>query len=409
MRYVLNRKFLAWFLVSMFYAYQYILRVIPNVIASISIEKFKISAIAFGQFSGLYYIGYTLAHIPIGIVLDKYGPKTVLPVCVVLTFAGLIPLLMSDVWLFAQIGRIITGIGSAGSALGLFKVANMYYGDKFARMSGLSIIIGLVGAMYGGLPIVSLLDEFGWEALFLTFIIIGAVLALLLYLFMLPYEKVDVIEDNSNLLSKIKLVVCNKQIIIISLLAGFMIGPLEGFADGWVTSFLRIVGGMSKETSALLPSTIFIGTCFGAFILPYMLENMKFDAWNLLIASALGMMVPFLLLYVNSSSVIFVTIIFFLVGFFSSYQIIATCKVLSYVNNNVVALATAVNNMIAMAFGYFFHTAISCVIDMLWDGKIVDSEPIYTKALMLKSMLFIPGGLFIGLLGFLYLKCKDSK
>ena len=412
MRDVLNRKFLSWFLVSMFYAYQYILRVMPNIIGSMSMEKFKISAMAFGQFSGLYYIGYTLAHIPIGIFLDKYGPKIVLPICVILTIVGLVPLLVSDVWLFSQIGRIITGIGSAGSALGLFKVASMYYGNRFVRMSGISIIIGLLGAMYGGLPVLSLLNKFGWETFFIIFIAVGAVMALLLYICMLPYDQVANLDSNKSLCDKVKLVVFNKYIIIISLLAGFMIGPLEGFADGWVTSFLRAVGNMDKETSALLPSIIFIGVCIGAFVLPYILEGKSFDTWNILVISAFGMMIPFLTLYISSSSVVLVTISFFLIGFFSAYQIITTCKVLSYVNDSVVALATAVNNMIVMAFGYFFHTAVSCVISLLWDGRVIDSEPVYTKALMLKSMLFIPGGLLIGAIGFMSLKYftkKESK
>ncbi|AHC39493.1 bicyclomycin resistance protein [Ehrlichia muris AS145] len=412
MRDVLNRKFLSWFLVSMFYAYQYILRVMPNIIGSMSMEKFKISAMAFGQFSGLYYIGYTLAHIPIGIFLDKYGPKIVLPICVVLTIMGLVPLLVSDVWLFSQIGRMITGIGSAGSALGLFKVASMYYGNRFVKMSGISIIIGLLGAMYGGLPVLSLLNKFGWETFFIVFIAVGAAMALLLYLCMLPYDQVANLDSNKSLCDKVKLVIFNKYIIIISLLAGFMVGPLEGFADGWVTSFLRAVGNIDKETSALLPSIIFIGVCTGAFILPYMLEDKSFNAWNILIISAFGMMIPFLILYINSSSIVLVTILFFLIGFFSAYQIIATCKVLSYVNDSVVALATAVNNMIVMAFGYFFHTAVSCVIVLLWDGKVMDAEPVYTKALMLKSMLFIPGGLLVGAIGFMslkYLSRKESK
>ncbi|WDM85788.1 MFS transporter [Ehrlichia sp. JZT12] len=392
----------------MFYAYQYVLRVIPNVIASMSIEKFKISTIAFGQFSGLYYIGYTLAHIPIGIMLDKYGPRVVLPVCAVLTFLGLVPLLASDTWLFVQIGRVITGIGSAGSALGLFKVASMYYNHKFGKMVGISIIIGLLGAMYGGLPVLSLLDKLGWDNLFIIFIAVGAIVAVLLYMFILPYDAAAHDQANSGLLDKVKLVVFNKHVILISLFAGFMVGPLEGFADGWVTAFLREVGNIDKETAALLPSVIFIGLCFGAFVLPYMVDK-SFNTWNIIIVSAAGMMLSFLALFINSSSVILVTVLFIVIGFFSSYQIVATCQVLRYVGDNVVALTTAVNNMIVMIFGYFFHTAISFVIDFNWDGKMIDAEPVYTKALMLKSMIFIPGGLLIGLLGFLCLKYKDEK
>ncbi|MGN7618716.1 MAG: hypothetical protein ACTJLM_01760 [Ehrlichia sp.] len=98
-----------------------------------------------------------------------------------------------------------------------------------------------------------------------------------------------------------------------------------------------------------------------------------------------------------------------IIGFFSSYQIVATCHILRHVTDNVVALTSAVNNMIVMVFGYFFHTAISCIIDLNWDGTIIDSEPVYTKALMLKSMACIPAGLIIGLIGFLYLKYRDSK
>ena len=404
----MNRKFLGWFLVSMFYAYQYVLRVMPNVIAAMSIEKFKISTMAFGQFSGLYYIGYTLAHIPIGIVLDKYGPRIVLPICAVLTFLGLVPLLVSDVWLFVQIGRVITGIGSAGSALGLFKVASMYYNHKFGKMVGISIIIGLLGAMYGGLPVLSLLNKFGWDSLFLMFIVVGSIMAVLLYVFILPYDNTANDQDDISLLGKVKLVLFNKHVILISLFAGFMVGPLEGFADGWVTAFLREVGNMDKETSALLPSVIFIGLCLGAFVLPYMVDK-SFNTWNIIIVSATSMMLSFLFLFLNSSNVILVTVLFIIMGFFSSYQIVATCQALRYVGDNVVALTTAVNNMIVMIFGYFFHTVISFVIDLSWDGKVVNSEPIYTKALMLQSMACIPAGLFIGLIGFLYLKYKDRK
>ncbi|CAH58477.1 MFS transporter [Ehrlichia ruminantium] len=406
MEVILSRKFFIWSLVSLFYAYQYVLRVMPNAISSICIVKFNISNIAFGQFLGLYYIGYTLAHIPIGFFLDKYGPKVILSVCAVLTVAGLIPLIISDVWLFVQIGRIVSGIGSAGAALGIFKIASMYYNEKFAKMVGFSIIIGLLGAMYGGLPVLSLLDKFGWEHLFIGFIGIGLVLALLLYIFILPYNSSS--NESGDVCKKLKLVLLNKYTIIISLLAGFMIGPLEGFADGWASSFLRTISNISQESAALLPSMIFFGVCFGAFGLPYMLEK-SFDGYNLLILSAVAMLGAFVLMFIASSSVVLVLISFFILGFFSAYQIIATDEILRHVDSNVVALTSAVNNMIVMGFGYVFHTAISYVLDLSWDGKIVDSVPVYDKTLMLNAMLCIPCGLLIGLVGFTYLKYKNKK
>lgn len=64
-----------WIIASVFYAYQYILRVMPNIMLPDIMEQFGISAATFGQFSGVYYIGYSLMHLPIGIMLDRYGPK----------------------------------------------------------------------------------------------------------------------------------------------------------------------------------------------------------------------------------------------------------------------------------------------------------------------------------------------
>ncbi|MGL9681492.1 MAG: hypothetical protein ACR5K2_00455 [Wolbachia sp.] len=62
-------------LVSLFYVYQYILRVIPSVVVPELMVRFNIGTTKIGQFCGLYYAGHVLAHIPAGIFLDRLGSK----------------------------------------------------------------------------------------------------------------------------------------------------------------------------------------------------------------------------------------------------------------------------------------------------------------------------------------------
>src|ERR1700722_6357998 len=88
-----------WMIASIFYAYQYILRVMPNIMLDDIMQQFHIGATTFGQFSGIYYIGYSLMHLPIGIMLDRFGPRKVMPVCILLTIIGLSPLLFADYWI----------------------------------------------------------------------------------------------------------------------------------------------------------------------------------------------------------------------------------------------------------------------------------------------------------------------
>ncbi|MFT4327156.1 MAG: MFS transporter, partial [Wolbachia pipientis] len=247
----MQRNFFIWLLVSLFYAYQYILRVIPNIIAPELITKFNISITDVGQFGGLYYIGYTLAHIPVGLALDRFGPKFVLPACIVLTFAGTLPLICFDEWHYSILGRVIVGIGSSASAIGLFKVASMYFSqEKSARMASLSIVIGLLGAIYGGLPLDFLLNKFGWNYVIYTFSAFGCLLALLLLLITPSSSSEESASD--NIFQDLKTVLFNKHIILISFFGGLMVGPLEGFADGWAKAFLCEAYQMTGDLASSL-------------------------------------------------------------------------------------------------------------------------------------------------------------
>ena len=85
-------SFLVWLCLTLFYCYQYVLRVLPNIIMPEVLVKYSIGAAEFGSFAGLYYIGYIIVHIPVGILLARYGSKQILPLFVGITALGLIPL-----------------------------------------------------------------------------------------------------------------------------------------------------------------------------------------------------------------------------------------------------------------------------------------------------------------------------
>src|SRR5271168_1271619 len=110
-----------WVVASVFYAYQYILRVMPNIMLDDIMQQFNINAATFGQFSGVYYIGYSLMHLPIGIMLDRYGPRKTMTGCILLTVMGLMPLIFAEHWIYPMAGRALIGIGSSAAILGVFK------------------------------------------------------------------------------------------------------------------------------------------------------------------------------------------------------------------------------------------------------------------------------------------------
>ncbi len=393
-----KRKFTIWtmwFLGSFFYAYQYILRVLPSIMMKDLMEKFHIDASAFGQYSGLYYIGYAGMHIPLGILLDRFGPRLVLPICVLLTSVGLLPLLYAENWIYPGIGRLLIGMGSSAAILGVFKIIRMFFREeKFTFVLGCSVTCGLIGAIYGGLPIKYFMQTYDWSVVIHCMIAISVLLAITLFL-LAPKQEVTASEQ--GWLTSVKTVLRNPQVIIVCLLAGCMVGPLEGFADVWGTEYLKTAYNVNDALAASLPSLIFLGMCFGSPILSWAAEKSKAYI-GFIIISAFIMGIAFFLLLNGSYSINLLPVVFFVIGIFCAYQILAIYQASTYVKENLVALTTACANMIIMTFGYFFHSLIGKI--MMLQGSETATSYTYSTLAYTKALMIIPMGLFVGGIGF---------
>lgn len=387
-----------WTLASFFYAYQYILRVLPNITMLDILKKFHIDAAVFGQYSGLYYIGYAGMHIPVGILLDKYGPKWVLPFCILLTVVGLLPLLYAEHWLYPSLGRLLIGMGSSAAILGVFKIIRITFAEeKFTFILGCSVTIGLLGAIYGGQPINYLLHLFGWEIVLYTIIGVGISLALAIFL-ITPSQNASTTQD--GWLVSVKTVLTNPTILMICLLAGLMVGPLEGFADVWGKEYLKTVYHLTEEMAAFLPSLIFLGMCFGSPLITWIVAKSK-AYFTFIILSAFIMGIGFILLLMGQLSVNLLTVLFIVIGIFCTYQIVAIYQASTYVAENLIGLTTACANMIIMTFGYLFHSLIGKTISHSWNGQLIEGIPIYSAKAFFQALMIIPMGLLLAGLGFI--------
>ena len=81
--------FITWILTSTFYAFQMILRVMPVIMLDYLARKVGLNASQLGLLAGVYYIGYCIAHIPIGIMLDRLQPRCIIAGCILICVAGL--------------------------------------------------------------------------------------------------------------------------------------------------------------------------------------------------------------------------------------------------------------------------------------------------------------------------------
>lgn len=396
-----------WALASFFYAYQYVLRVLPSIMMNDILQKFQIDAAVFGQYSGLYYIGYALMHIPIGILLDKYGPRWVLTLCILLTVVGLLPLIYAEHWVYPSIGRALIGMGSSAAILGVFKIIRLCFAEnKFTIMLGFSVTIGLIGALYGGEPVNYLIHTFGSESVLKIIVLVGLVLAVLTAL-IIPSMGGD--KSYQGWWKNVKAVLFNPMILSVCILAGLMVGPLEGFADVWGKEYLKSVYKLNDKLAASLPSLIFFGMCFGSPILSWMAAKSK-SYLGFIIVSACVMASGFALLLTGQFPAPLLSVLFSAIGVFCAYQILAIYVASTFVEEHLIGLTTACANMIIMIFGYVFHSLIGHILNISWNGQLSSSGiPIFDVYAYTQALSIIPIGLAVAAIGYIGLVAYSRK
>ncbi len=75
---------------AFFYCYEFLLRILPGTLQGELSEAFgHISATTFGQLAVLYYFAYSPMQLPVGMLIDRFGPRKLLSLaCLCCTFGS---------------------------------------------------------------------------------------------------------------------------------------------------------------------------------------------------------------------------------------------------------------------------------------------------------------------------------
>ena len=110
---------------------------------------------------------FAAAQIPIGILLDRYGPRRVQSVVLVAAAAGAALFAVSDNFLLPLAGRPLIGLGVAASLTSGLKALVLWFPkDRIPLLNGLMIMLGALGAVTATSPAELLLVSVGWRGLF---------------------------------------------------------------------------------------------------------------------------------------------------------------------------------------------------------------------------------------------------
>ncbi len=132
-------------------------------------ERFHSAASALSTLGVLQLVVYAGLQIPVGVLVDRIGPKTLLLGGAALMVIGQLTVGASTTLPLAIVGRVLVGAGDAATFISVLRLINTWFSG--ARVPVLSQWMGALGAfgqILSAIPFAIVLHAQGWEAAFFS-------------------------------------------------------------------------------------------------------------------------------------------------------------------------------------------------------------------------------------------------
>lgn len=387
---------LAWFSLSLFYMYQYMLRVFPSIAEQELRTDLLLNAVEFSTLGALYLYAYGALQVPLGALVDRYGIKRIALFAISSCILGASIFFMASQLWHLQIGRILMGAGSAPVLMASLKICADYIPSSHRGLyMGTTLTMGTLGALLSANIVVSLLDVIGWR---LSILSIGAVGLLIVILILTNLPKHSTPEHAEKLLSwdKMRPVFKNKHVYIYGILGLGFFASLTVFADLWGTLYLMKRYGISRADAASASMTMYIGLALGSIALPWYFsaKNKVFNGAKLC-ATAFIILLP-LFIFIPNLPLFAAEILLCLMGIFAGGVMLTFSGAAFFTTKETSGLTLSIINTFNMFGSALLNQAVGFSLDFLWDGSLdTNSVRQYSLEAFNTTFLIVLGSLFL--------------
>jgi len=148
------------------YFLSYFFRTINAVLAATLTKELALSASDLGLMTAIYFLTFAIIQLPLGILLDRFGPRRVQSGMLLITAAGAALFAGSDRFELLILGRALIGLGAAGALIGGLKAIVLCFPkERVSLFNGCFVMLGTLGAVAATLPADWLLSFLSWRTL----------------------------------------------------------------------------------------------------------------------------------------------------------------------------------------------------------------------------------------------------
>lgn len=144
-------------------------RAVTAVIGPGLADAFSLSASDLGLMGAVLFGAYALAQLPVGAALDRYGPRRVQAVLMLVIAAGALVFAAAGGLAGLLAGRVLLGIGIAAALMAQLKATRQWFPpDRIAAVAGWCVALSSLGGIIATVPAEWAAATLGWRGVFIA-------------------------------------------------------------------------------------------------------------------------------------------------------------------------------------------------------------------------------------------------
>lgn len=259
----------------------YLYRTVNALLADRLIADIGMDAAELGLLTSVYLLVTAAVQLPLGVLIDRHGPRRVQSALLVVAAMGALLFAVSDGFWGLLAGRALIGLGVATALMAGIKAAVMWVpNERLALANGILVMVGALGAVTATLPTELFVDRFGWRTLFVGFAAVTLVSALAIWL-VVPEYKERAADAKRNRRLGLRAVVRDRRFWRLAPIAGLMIGTSWAMQGLWAARWLTDIDGLDRPDVVASLLMMALALCAGALGLGWGADYLKSHGWSL--------------------------------------------------------------------------------------------------------------------------------
>ncbi|HEU0289464.1 MAG TPA: MFS transporter [Burkholderiales bacterium] len=244
------------------YYVSFLFRNVNSVVFPELTQAFGLSPGALGFLTSAYFLTFASAQLPLGVLMDRYGPRRVNATMLLVAALGAFVFAFAEGLPVLALGRALIGLGVAVCLMSSLTAFVLWFPpERMATLVGWMLLVGALGALSATKPVELALRVIDWRTLFL--VLAGYAVCASAAIFLVVPEKATPPPQGSlrSQIAAVWTIFRNRGFWSIGLAAAFVQGVAISLLGLWAGPWMRDVAGLDRADMAR--DLLFVSAAFG--------------------------------------------------------------------------------------------------------------------------------------------------